>query len=162
MHAASVHPEPGSNSRNHCIKTSLAGWSNLLSSLALSFFYFCLSSILIQRIVRDPFRTYLYALYFSLVVQFSKISAASARDLVIISLPALLVNTFLKSFFNFFQKVFSSLGLSVISLPASSRWACLFYHFHVGLSSVFFDFLSRFFVFGWLPSFIRQITRHCR
>ena len=90
-----------------------------------------MSSILIQRIVRDPFRTYLYALYFSLVVQFSKISAASARDLVIISLPASLVNTFLKSFFNFFSKSFSgprlvrdipprALAVSLFILPLSS------------------------------------------
>ena len=44
----------------------------LLSSLALSFFYFLLSSILICKNFRDPFQAFI-ALYFSLVVQFSKI-----------------------------------------------------------------------------------------
>ena len=50
----------------------LPRWSNLLSSLALSFFYFCLSSILILRISEIRFKL-LFALYFSLVVQFSRI-----------------------------------------------------------------------------------------
>ena len=50
MHAASVHPEPGSNSRNHGIKTwGLPHDPILLPSLALSFFYFCLSSILLKN-----------------------------------------------------------------------------------------------------------------
>ena len=66
MHAASVHPEPGSNSRYHCIKT--AGLSPYRSNLyyrafALSNFTFCLSSILVW-IVRDPIHT----LFFSFVL----------------------------------------------------------------------------------------------
>ena len=37
MHAASVHPEPGSNSRNHCIKTQAFRLAiQSLSSFALS------------------------------------------------------------------------------------------------------------------------------
>ena len=45
MHAASVHPEPGSNSRIICINSSLLR-CNYHSSFFSSFFYFCLSSIL--------------------------------------------------------------------------------------------------------------------
>ena len=72
MHAASVHPEPGSNSRYHGIKTSPEepdsisyASSSLLASLLL------LSSILI---VNCPSSVHKLAfLYFSLVVQFSRI-----------------------------------------------------------------------------------------
>ena len=67
MHAASVHPEPGSNSRYNCIKTCLQARSNL-SSLICSF-YFCLSSILFQNCEILYFHTLCFrilALYFSL------------------------------------------------------------------------------------------------
>ena len=78
----------------------------LLSSLALSFFYFCLSSILICKNFRDPFQAFL-ALYFSLVVQFSRIICHRfCGDLSIIPLSFRFVNTFCKSFFNFFQSFF--------------------------------------------------------
>ena len=79
---------------------------SLLSSSALSFFYFCLSSILFVRISEIRFK--LFALYFSLVVQFSRIICRrSCVDLSIIPLSFSLVNTFSKSFSTFF-KVFSS------------------------------------------------------
>ena len=50
MHAASVHPEPGSNSRCFVLNHPLE-CSNLIE-LFSSFFYFCLSSILFQNLTR--------------------------------------------------------------------------------------------------------------
>ena len=73
---------------------------SLLSSLALSFFYFCLSSILILRISEIRFK--LFALYFSLVVQFSRIIRPRSRgDSAIIPHPFPFVNTFFKTFLLF-------------------------------------------------------------
>ena len=46
MHAASVHPEPGSNSRKICIKTAFA---DLIVFRAWLLFTFCLSSILFKN-----------------------------------------------------------------------------------------------------------------
>ena len=62
----------------------------------------------------------LYALYFSLVVQFSRIISPPPfrGDLVIIPQPFSFVNTFFKSFFNFFQGFSNSLR-SLYSAPRS-------------------------------------------
>ena len=57
MHAASVHPEPGSNSRINCIKITPLGVFQSFRAFFLSFFYFCLSSILFQNFTRSFFRT---------------------------------------------------------------------------------------------------------
>ena len=73
MHAASVHPEPGSNSRINCIKITLPSVP-ICSSFLSSFFYFCLSSILFQNFTRSFFALFFcfrFVLLQSLVVQFS-------------------------------------------------------------------------------------------
>ena len=80
MHAASVHPEPGSNSRKICIKTSLRTIHSFELDCSL---LFCLSSILFKNCEicfthgLDLSRP---ALYSSLVVQFSMI-VCCARSL---------------------------------------------------------------------------------
>ena len=149
MHAASVHPEPGSNSRNHCIKTSHTRWSKLcLRVLLLASFTFCLSSILIQRIFEIRFAHTLYALYFSLVVQFSKISsplgsASLSRDLVIIPLSFRFVNTFFKTFLKSFSGLVQAFDRGAVSVTA-----CILYYFPPFLSSTFFHFFPLFSLFG--------------
>ena len=106
---------------------------SLLSSSALSFFYFCLSSILFVRISEIRFK--LFALYFSLVVQFSRIICRrSCVDLSIIPLSFSLVNTFSESFFNFFQGFFKLLKAA---RPRPLRTACILYYFRLFLSSIF-------------------------
>ena len=74
MHAASVHPEPGSNSRINCIKITSYEVFQSVRAFFLSFFYFCLSSILFQNFTRSFFALYFcfrFVLLQSLVVQFS-------------------------------------------------------------------------------------------
>ena len=119
--------------------------------LLLASFTFCLSSILIQRIVEIRIRTYFYALYFSLVVQFSRIisplgSAPLARDLVIIPLSERFVNTFLKTFSKFFQ------GLSCLSSrylsPSLVGRACILYYDAPLLSRTFSHFSPLLSLFG--------------
>ena len=107
MHAASVHPEPGSNSRNHCIKTSIRMIQSFcFRVLLLASFTFCLSSILIQRIFEIRFAHTLYALYFSLVVQFSKIIVSlrsrGARPCYYTTFIRL-CQAFFENFFKFFS-----------------------------------------------------------
>ena len=139
MHAASVHPEPGSNSRNHGIKTQTCVCGSIAFEFLLLALYFCLSSILILRIVRDPFAHTLYALYFSLVVQFSRISvSAFSRRLVhyTTSAPSCQV------FFYFFLKKCSlcgqpRFGVSPIIIPQSAFFVkhfLIFFHFFASLS----------------------------
>ena len=72
MHAASVHPEPGSNSRSIVLKSLPKKCSNL-SSFFLASFTFCLSSILLRISNEISFALYFFrfVLLQSLVVQFS-------------------------------------------------------------------------------------------
>ena len=69
MHAASVHPEPGSNSRSNYIISFPFGWLQSSRAIYLSFFYFLeFSALFLDEICISHF---CFALYFSLVVQFS-------------------------------------------------------------------------------------------
>ena len=64
MHAASVHPEPGSNSRMFVFNLAYASSNHF--ECYLSFSYFCLSCICSLRNFRVPFLHILLCLYFSL------------------------------------------------------------------------------------------------
>ena len=103
MHAASVHPEPGSNSRMFVF--NLASASSNHFECYLSFSYFCLSCICSLRNFRVPFLHILLCLYFSLRCSiFNDRFAARFRDsFVIISQPLPFVNTFFKSFLIFLK-----------------------------------------------------------
>ena len=102
MHAASVHPEPGSNSLKYVIYTALR-----LSASRNSYLEFCSRSLLLKS-----FRRYLYRLFFvqknfrSLCLSccsiFKEPAAALVDSLFSISLLSFLVNTFLLGFFNLF------------------------------------------------------------
>ena len=113
MHAASVHPEPGSNSRKNYILITLRC---LKSSRAIYLsFTFCLSSIFSINSDEISICT-CNALYFSLVVQFSMtvLPAPSRTAWLFYHIFFLLSSTFL----DFFQ-IFS------IFLISSCLW-CLF------------------------------------
>ena len=149
MHAASVHPEPGSNSRKYCIK-SPCGVSILSSSFCSSFTFVWV--VFSFRIDRDFSSHFLFALYLSLVVQFSmtgcrpKFPSFWRLDYYITSfrLCQVLFQKFFQLFSGFFQP------LSVHSLEVS-----LADSFHIlSLSSSFvnpffetFFFLSLFYPF---------------
>ena len=113
MHAASVHPEPGSNSRMFVSKISQR--RSQISIRAWLLFTFCLSSISL-RIVEFRSHTiheslHVQCLYFPLVVQFSMTDfrPRSLRSLIIISQPDPFVKGFFKLFWNFFKLFFQPL-----------------------------------------------------
>ena len=100
MHAASVHPEPGSNSRKNFISNAIR---HLTSSRAIYLsFTFCLSSIL-NKLWRDQ---YLHLQCFVLLSCCSifndRLLPFLADSLTIIPQPKSFVNTF----FQIFQKIF--------------------------------------------------------
>ena len=102
MHAASVHPEPGSNSRKNYISNASR---RLKSSRAISSFTFCLSSIL-NKLWRDQYCT-CNALYFSLVVQFSMTVPPAQRTAWLFYHTTLALSIPFFDFFTFFEKFFS-------------------------------------------------------
>ena len=115
MHAASVHPEPGSNSRIICINSSLSR-CNYHSSFFSSFFYFCLSSILYKEFLTRSLSHYtFFALYFFNLLLFNfqwPISLSSKiYSFVIISQTISLCQVL----FSLFLKLFS------LGSPLSSR-----------------------------------------
>ena len=106
MHAASVHPEPGSNSRMFVSKIPFRELQ--ISIRAWLLFTFCLSSISL-RIVEFRSHTiheslHVQCLYFPLVVQFSMTDLVLCflRSLIIIAQRNPLVNPFFEKISNFF------------------------------------------------------------
>ena len=118
-HAASVHPEPGSNSRLKFVCSSFL-------YLAFCFFHhsceFTLLCIII-KVVSNCFRSY-YRLLFNCLV--FKVQCCFVDSLV--SLSYLL--TFVNTFFYFLLKLFCFRSF----LTAT----CLYYHFVLDLSTTFF------------------------
>ena len=100
MHAASVHPEPGSNSRMFILYPALAGY-NLLSELfILASFTFRVYILVIDEICISHLLMLCTSLF---VVQFSMTVSPSLSDsLTIIPHHFTLVNTFFKTFLSFF------------------------------------------------------------
>ena len=60
MHAASVHPEPGSNSQTNCISSAFAVW--FVWAIYLSFLYFF--RVVFSLVLTDFVSHLLFALYF--------------------------------------------------------------------------------------------------
>ena len=127
MHAASVHPEPGSNSRKIYIISQIPLSYNLSS-------YFILASFTLLSIYNsfDEICTCFFALYLSLVVQFSMTVRCLFRD-SFISIPQHLriVNTFFEvfSFFSNFFFFFSCPSFEhLLILPLSPRFVKHFFH----------------------------------
>ena len=138
MHAASVHPEPGSNSRMFVFNLAYASSNHF--ECYLSFSYFCLSCICSLRNFRVPFLHILLCLYFSLRCSiFNDRFATLFRDsFVIISQTLSIVNTFFKSFLTF-------LRFFAIYFPHRFGEACILYHIVYFLSIVFLNFFKKFF-----------------
>ena len=132
MHAASVHPEPGSNSRKNYIKypTPERQAFNLLRAVLSQLLYFCLSSIL-NKLWRD--------LYFALAMlctslllfnfQWPFLAPAFRDSSNIISHHPTLVKYFFSFFFDFFSEP-CNISLLFGATP-------LFYHFFLSLSIPF-------------------------
>ena len=150
MHAASVNPEPGSNSRNYSILTSAKRIKSIPSLIALSLPFLELYSLSELRDVLS----HLHALYSSLTVQFSKTIAIAFRDsLIIISHSLRLVNRFFESFFGFFQ-LFSF----ALTLIATAR---LLYHVLPLLSIPFLRFFGVLYKCPKEGSIFRVLSKYC-
>ena len=120
MHAASVHPEPGSNSRKICINTTHTGCTYLFPSLFCSYLLVRVSS---SKEFRDSyFRTYI-ALYLSLLFNFQGSMPPHFSVPAYLSIPPTRFRaTFIYYHFSFrlsraFQKFFQLFSSSPNSLP---------------------------------------------
>ena len=100
-----------------------------------------------------------YALYFSLVVQFSMISCLRSRGDLLIIPPSF---AFVKTFSKTFLKVFSRLNSRSLRqpLPSTSRTACILYYSLLFLSSTFYIFFAIFLSFVRSNSLNRHNVRH--
>ena len=110
MHAASVHPEPGSNSRIIVFNRPIRSLKSLYSSIfALSYLFLKFTLVefcTLQRIFRDSyFRTYICFVLLS-VIQLSRTNffmlPLFCGSLIIISQHFRFVNRFFKTFFENF------------------------------------------------------------
>ena len=122
MHAASVHPEPGSNSRINCIKITSYEVFQSVRAFFLSFFYFCLSSILFQNFTRSFFALYFcfrFVLLQSLVVQFSMTDLYCIQNIQLYySITIRFVcQAFFITFLNFFRLARASRVCDLVILP---------------------------------------------
>ena len=150
MHAASVHPEPGSNSRMFCIiSLSQALQSSSSFSLLFYFYFVCVFSL---EFVRVLLRTFVFALYFSqadslcFVVQFSMTGACSfppgavsvlrRLDYYITSHPA--CQAFFQTFSDFFSRLFLRSRVRFVRSLSLFPTAPILYPFSSPLSTLFF------------------------
>ena len=111
MHAASVHPEPGSNSRINCIKIITVRRRSNLRAFFLSFFLLLFELYFSQNFSRF-FRTILFfALYFFNLLLFNfqwpiSLPPALADSFVIISHASLFCQYLFRTFFQLFYIFF--------------------------------------------------------
>ena len=166
MHAASVHPEPGSNSRANCIYT--VSGLNLLCRACLALYTFSSMSrirdrfeILFSKKFRDSFASS-FCLYFNLLLFNCQWSARLSplfqcrvlHSPTIISQPFAFVKGFFKTFLSFFR-LFSSRSPRLL---AERMWSTL-YHIRFTLSSTFSKVFSTFFVISCALSLSRSPAR---
>ena len=126
MHAASVHPEPGSNSRNHSILTSAKRIKSISSLIALSLLFLELYSL-------SELSRYSIALTCFILISYCSIFKDHLRhlfcdSLIIVSQRKPFVNTFFKTF------------LEISAFFCETRFrgtAFIFYHAFAFLSSPF-------------------------
>ena len=115
----------------------LKGWFNLLPSLALSFFYFCLSSILILRISEIRFKLSRFVLLSCCSIFKDHFAPAFAAARILYHFSSPLSIPFAKVFHLFFRFFQGSSWQ-----PPFLRTAWLLYHQFRHLSTPFFIFLS--------------------
>ena len=135
MHAASVHPEPGSNSQTNCISSAVA--VRFLSELfILAFFTFLeLCSLWFWQIFVFALALILLctSIFCCSIVKFQSRPFLRALVYYITLFP--LCQVLFKNFFKIFLT-----GVWVISFASLFATALLFYHFHSLLSRVFRKF----------------------
>ena len=114
MHAASVHPEPGSNSQTNCISSAVAVRS--LSELFILASFTFLKSFFLLVLTDFVFALAKFALYFFYLLFNCQVSIAHLFyvSLSIISPSNPFVNSFLKIFQNFFDRHRGVSGVSVL------------------------------------------------
>ena len=142
MHAASVYPEPGSNSLKNYISTPYGVNTFFQSFSDFKILLLCLVCVFFWNFRDLSHDTSLHrSLCFisRLVVQFSMTYAAQLlpSDLVIIPHTLPFVNTFLKSFSHFFLARSSSLARYLLRFSCA---APLVYHFPLLFVKLFFAF----------------------
>ena len=140
MHAASVHPEPGSNSRKYCILSPFG--AKIYSRAFVALLLFVLSFFFTLRIVRDSTShflcllcTYLFVVQFSMTVLFAVFAFARRLDYYI-TLPSL-CQYFFQNFFKFFSK--HPLGRQL------HYFITLYLSCQVVFKNFFINFFTRFF-----------------
>ena len=144
MHAASVHPEPGSNSQTNCISSAVA--VRFVWAIYLSFLYFF--RVVFSLVLTDfvfalaKFALYFYLLLFncqvSITLAFAWVRSRFRVSLSIISLLNPLVNTF----FEISLKIFWP-GFELCLLPFL-RQPCYYTTTHLSCQ-YFFEKLFKFF-----------------
>ena len=118
MHAASVHPEPGSNSRMFvyyvCLHTK---YLRIRVSLILAF-SFTLFRVVFFKTSFDEIRTCFFALYLSLVVQFSMTLPSTCGQLDYYITTKILC----QYLFSNFSKIFSGYFQNPSAMLSSPSW----------------------------------------
>ena len=138
------------------------GWFNLLSSLALSFFYFCLSSILICKNFRDPFQAVRFVLLSccSIFKDHSSTRFRASTFLLYHFVPRL--SSLFSKLFSTFFKVAQALSFAC-PLTLQFRHPCgqlSYYTTFPPLCQELFFIFSAFFSFSALQTvFIRHFVR---
>ena len=120
MHAASVHPEPGSNSRKYCILSPFG--AKIYSRAFVALLLFVLSFFFTLRIVRDSTSHFLvFALYLSLCCSifndrsFRRLHFRAATRLLYHAAFTLSI-LFSKLFSSFFPSTLSGDSSTILSL----------------------------------------------
>ena len=141
MHAASVHPEPGSNSLKIVIHPRLAPRLNPFQSAILAFFTLLSFSMCFNEIPSH------LSCYENSVVQFSKIKFRRSHRASPWQRPSYSITLFLacQAFFQTFFKIFFGLvrEIRLCAMPFRAE-ACIVYHHFSRLSSVFLHFFIFF------------------
>ena len=141
MHAASVHPEPGSNSlkilyQHPKVLIPFSEFLWLFNTFTFAWFVFLLEFS--RSLTRYIFCIVLCVSSLVLLFNFQWPTPCSLHSLTIIPQPKPFVNTFLKIFFkNFFAQ-----AIALARINARSCAALLVYHYARFLSTVFLTFFS--------------------
>ena len=127
---------------------------SLLSSLALSFFYFCWVVFSSVRIFRDPFQAVRFVLLSCCSIFNDQFCLAFARPCYYTTSSCVcqpLFSTFFKKFFRLVRA-----SLCAISLP-SLRWASILYYIPCPFVKNFFYFFPLFLPFRHFKQFLYVI-----
>ena len=156
MHAASVHPEPGSNSQTNCISSAVA--VRFLSELfILAFFTFLeLCSLWFWQILYSHL-LFCFVLLLS-VVQLSSFNPLSLREPVYYITFIRACQEVFQKFFRFFSTSFLALSCDIFFSVALATTRT-FYHTPSPLSTPFLKFFKKFFLLSFTAFFYAPNNR---